>query len=74
MNVYTKMAKHPVFAIDDVKKLTDNEKTAYSQLDRLMKKGLVKKIRRNIYSVVNPATGVIVGNRYQIACAITNTA
>ena len=68
------MAKHPVFAIDDVKKITDNEKTAYSQLDRLMKKGLVKKIRRNIYSVVNPATGVIVGNPYQIACAITNTA
>ncbi|HWT76154.1 MAG TPA: type IV toxin-antitoxin system AbiEi family antitoxin [Mobilitalea sp.] len=74
MDVYTELAKYPVFAIDDVKKLTDNEKTAYSQLDRLMKKGLVKKIRKNIYSVVNPATGLIVATRYQIACAITNTA
>ena len=74
MDVYTELAKYPVFAIDDVKKLTDNEKTAYSQLDRLMKKGLVKKIRKNIYSVVNPATGLIVASRYQIACAITNTA
>jgi len=74
MDVYTELAKYPVFAIDDVKKLTDNEKTAYSQLYRLMKKGMVKKIRKNIYSVVNPATGLIVATRYQIACAITNTA
>ncbi len=74
MDVYIELAKYPVFAIDDVKKLTDNVKTAYSQLDRLMKKGLVKKIRKNIYSVVNPATGLIVATRYQIACAITNTA
>lgn len=74
MDVYTELAKYPVFSICDVNKLTNNEKTAYSQMDRLMKKGLVKKIRRNIYSVVNPATGQIVATRYQIACAITNTA
>ena len=74
MDVYTELAKYPVFAIDHVKKLTDNEKTAYSKLNRLMKKGLVKKIRKNIYSVVNPATGLIIATRYQIACAITNTA
>jgi predicted transcriptional regulator of viral defense system len=74
MDIYTELAKYPVFTIDDVKKLTGNEKTAYSKLDRLMKKGLVKKIRKNIYSVVNPATGLIVATRYQIACAITNTA
>lgn len=74
MNVYTKLAKYPVFSIEDVKKLTGNEKTAYSQMDRLMKKSLVKKIRKNIYSVVNPTTGQVVATRYQIACAITDTA
>lgn len=74
MDVFTALAKYPVFTIDDVKKLTGNEKTAYSQLDRLMKKGLVKKIRKSIYSVVNPSTGQIVATRYQIACAITDTA
>ena len=74
MDVFTELAKHPVFTIDDVKKLTDNEKTAYSQLDRLMKKELVKKVRKNIYSVVNPTTGQLVATRYQIACAITDTA
>ena len=74
MNVYTELVKYPVFSIEDAKKLTGNEKTAYSQLHRLMKKGLVKKIRKSIYSAVNPTTGQIVGTRYQIACSITDTA
>ena len=74
MDVFNYLAKYPVFTIDDVKKLAGNEKTAYSQLNRLMKKDLVKKIRKNIYSVVNPATGQTVATRYQIACAINKTA
>lgn len=74
MDVFTELAKYPVFTIDDVKKLVGNYKTAYSQLGRLMKKNLVKKIRKNIYSVVNPTTGQLVATRYQIACAITDTA
>lgn len=74
MNTYTELAKYPVFSIEDTKRLTGNEKTAYSQMNRLMKKGFVKKIRKNIYSVVNPTTGQVVATRYQIACAITGTA
>lgn len=73
MDAFTELAKFPVFTIDEVKKFTDNEKTAYSQLDRLMKKKLVKKVRKNIYSVLNPTTGQLVATRYQIACAITDT-
>ena len=74
MDVYNKLAKHPVFKIDEVEKLTGKSKTAYSQLERLMKKGLVKKVRKNIYSVVNPVDDQIVATRYQIACAITDSA
>lgn len=74
MDVFTELAKYPVFTIADVKKLSGNEKTAYSQLGRLMKKDLVKKIRKNIYSAVNLTTGQLVATRYQIACAITGTA
>lgn len=74
MDVLNKLAKYPVFTIDDVKKLTGNEKTAYTQLNRLMKRDWVRKVRKNIYSVVNPTTGQIVATRYQIACAITDTA
>src|SRR5690625_6964466 len=39
-----------------------------------MKKDRIRKVRKNIYSVVNPATGQLVATRYQIACAITDTA
>ncbi|MDD2484305.1 MAG: helix-turn-helix domain-containing protein [Eubacteriales bacterium] len=74
MDVYNQLAKYPVFTIGEVEKLVGNPKTAYSQLNRLMKKGLIKKIRKNIYSVVNPVTGQIVATRYQIACAVTDTA
>lgn len=74
MKIFYELAKHPVFSIEEAKKLTGNKKTAYSQLNRLMKKGLVKKIRKNIYSAVNPTTGQIVATRYQIACAITDSA
>lgn len=74
MDVYNQLAKYPVFTINEVEKLTGNSKTAYSQLDRLMKKSLIKKVRKNIYSVVNPVTGQIVATRYQIACAVTDTA
>lgn len=74
MDLYAELAKYPIFTIDDVKKHTDNEKTAYSQLNRLMKKDRVKKVRKNIYSAFNPTTGQIIATRYQIACAITNTA
>lgn len=74
MEIYTVLSKYPVFSIKDVKALTGNEKTAYSRLEQLMKKGLVKKIRKNMYSAVNPATGQIFATRFQIACAITDTA
>lgn len=73
MDLFFELAKLPVFTINEVKQFTDNEKTAYSQLYRLIKKGKVKKIRKNIYSVVNPTTGQLVANQYQIACAITPT-
>ena len=55
MKVYREMAKHPVFSIEDVKKISGNTKTAYSQLRSMIKKGLVRKIRSNAYSVVNPS-------------------
>lgn len=74
MKVYREMAKHPVFSIEDVKKISGNTKTAYSQLRSMIKKGLVRKIRSNAYSVVNPASGQIMANRYQIACSINEDA
>ena len=74
MDVYNELMKYPIFTIYEVDKLTGNLKTAYYQLEQLMKKGLVKKIRNTIYSPVNQKDGNINASRYQIACAITDTA
>lgn len=74
VEVYKQLARYPVFTIKEVERLTGNIKTAYSQLGRLMKKDLVRKVRVNIYSPVNPMTRQIAATRYQIACAITDTA
>jgi len=48
MDVFTEMAKHSVFTIEDVKKIVGNEKTAYSQMNRLIKKG--KDTKEHIFS------------------------
>ena len=74
MKIYREMAKFPVFSIEDVTKISGNTKTAYSQLRSMIKKGLVRKIRSNAYSVVNPASGQIIANRFQIACSINEDA
>lgn len=74
MDAYRYLAKLPTFSISHVEELTQNRKTAYSLLDGLMKKGLVKKVKSNIYSAIDPSTGQVYANRYQIACAITYTA
>lgn len=71
---YKELAKLSVFSLSDVKKLTNNKKTAYSLLARFMNKGLVKKVRSNIYSCVNPATGQVNASRFQIACASSSSA
>ena len=74
MNVCGDLAKLSVFSVDDVTKLTGNKKTAYSLLDRMMKRDQVRKIRQNVYSCVNQASGEIVASRYQIACAVNPSA
>ena len=39
-----------------------------------MGKGLILKIRRNLYSAVNLLTNEVIASKYQIACAISDTA
>ncbi len=74
MTGYDELVKLRVFGLSDIQALTGNEKTANSMLSRLIGKGLVRKIRRNMYSCVNPATGELVASRYQIACAVSSSA
>lgn len=74
MKGYSELSKLNTFSIIDVEKLTNNRKTAYSIINRLIKKNMVRKIRNNVYSCVNPATGLVIASRYQIACAVNTSA
>jgi len=71
---YIELSKLSVFSLPDVENIIGNKKTSYSLINRLTNKGLVKKVRNNIYSCVNPSTGQVVASRYQIACAISSSA
>jgi len=50
------------------------QKTASSLVFRLLKKGLVKKIRNNLYTCINVADGQPVATKYHVACAINDSA
>ncbi|MDD4694287.1 MAG: type IV toxin-antitoxin system AbiEi family antitoxin [Firmicutes bacterium] len=74
MTGYDELVKLRVFGLPDIQAITGNEKTANSMLARLRAKDLVRKIKRSMYSCVNPATGETVASRYQIACATSSGA
>lgn len=74
MKGYQELAKLRIFSLAEVENIAGNKKTAYSMLARLKDKGLVKKIRNNVYSCINPATGEVMASKYQIACAGSSSA
>lgn len=74
MNIYFELLKHPVFTMEDVNHHYGNIESARSAVKRLMAKGLVVKIRNNLYTCISGETDSPVASRYQIACAITPTA
>lgn len=71
---FSELSKLNTFSMEDVYALVRNKKTASSLVLRLSKKGLVKKIKNNLYSCVNLASGSVLASRYHIACGINDTA
>jgi len=74
VTAYLKLAKLIVFSFADVEELTHNKKTSYSLVNRMIHKGLVKKIKSDLFSCVNPATGDVFASKFQIACKSSATA
>ena len=73
MNLYFELLKTPVFTMEHVKKFYENMESARSAIKRLMKEGMVAKIRNNMYTCISGETGAPVANRFQIASHITPT-
>lgn len=73
MSLYFELLKKPVFNMEDVNVFYDNMDSACSAVKRMMKDGLVVKIRNNMYTCISGETGAPVANRFQIASCITPT-
>lgn len=70
MNLYYELLKKPVFSMDDVCRYYENTEAARSAVKRLMKQGIVMRIRKNMYTCISGETECPVANKYQIGCAI----
>ena len=74
MELYFELLKLPVFTIDDLAQFYSNPESARTAIKRLAAKGMVAKIRRNLYTCISGESGAPVANRFQIASALTPTA
>lgn len=73
MNLYFELLKKPVFCMEDVNVFYGNIESSRSAIKRMMKEGLVVKIRNNMYTCISGETSAPVANRFQIASKITPT-
>ena len=73
MNLYFELLKKPVFVMEDVNVFYNNMDSARSAVKRLMKEGMVAKIRNNMYTCISGETSAPIANRFQIASRITPT-
>ena len=73
MDLYYDLLKYPVFSVATIQPYYNTKESARTALKRLMARGLVTKIRRNLYTCISGETDAPVSNRFQIASAITPT-
>lgn len=73
MKYYFDFLKLKSFSLADVVKLTGNENTAKSVLQRYCQKGYITTIKKGLYTAVNIVDGDPVLNKFQIASALTET-
>lgn len=73
MNLYFELLKMPIFKAEDVNVYYNNMNSARSAIKRLLKNGMIAKIRNNMYTCISGETNAPVANRFQIASHITPT-
>jgi len=73
MKIDNEIAKLLIFTKDDIDKHMGGKKTYY-WLSNAQKKGLIVKIKRDMYAVVDVTTNTIYADKFMIASSITNTA
>lgn len=70
MRYYQRLATMPVFTLKDAKDVLGSEKQSSKVMNSLVKEGSVHRIRKDLYTCVNFATGDDYASRFQIASKI----
>lgn len=73
MDLYYALLKKPVFTIDDVNQFYDNIESSRSAVRRLLEKGRIIRIKKNMYTCISGETDYPIASKYQIGCAITKS-
>ena len=74
MNLYFEMLKYPVFTMDKAAEYYNSIESARSAVKRLIKRGMVVKIRKNLYTCVSGESGEPIADRFQVGSALSETA
>lgn len=74
MKGYQALAKKIVFDFQDAFDIFKNQSTTYGALKRLEKQGLIKKVRNNLYVLIDPTTQSAYASKYQIGSSIHDDA
>lgn len=74
MMYYAELLKLEVFNLADAEKVIGNLKNAKAILNSYTKKGIIKRVRRNLYYTVNLENKEVPANRFLVACKINDSA
>lgn len=71
MKYYENLANKRVFDFSYMIKLTGNKDLAGQTIQNYLNKGLIKRVKRNLYAVVSLETKGLIPTKFEIACNIT---
>lgn len=70
MKYYQQLATIPVFTLEDAKNITRNRNLSSRVMNSMLHEGSVHRIRKNLYTCINFATGDDYASKFQIASKI----
>ncbi|MBQ7276473.1 MAG: hypothetical protein IJS58_04400 [Bacilli bacterium] len=74
MKYFSTLAPMGVFSLNEAVKLIGNEENTKKYLSRLIKIGQIRRIKKNLYSIIDPIIKDDSMSRFVIASHITNDA
>ena len=72
MKYYNQLAKKPSFTFDEATKVIGDISLTEKSLSQMIEEGSLHRVRRNLYTCVNLATGSDCASPYQIASKIND--